>query len=82
MIFLFSRLFFQVYYLYIRLIFKDSAKITYQNILLIFVLSFINLVIRNILIRLKDKYNMSARNFELVRRLSMIALLGMYFYFK
>lgn len=56
--------------------------ISYTNITLIFVLSLINIVFRYALTIAKDKYNISARNFDLIRRMTMIGIIAVYFYFK
>ncbi|SHJ87328.1 hypothetical protein [Tepidibacter formicigenes] len=65
-----------------KFFFKDLEMLSYHNILLIFILSFINIVLRHVLIYLKDKYRISPRNFELIRRLGLLAILSAYFYFK
>ncbi|MCT4507553.1 MAG: hypothetical protein N4A48_02125 [Tepidibacter sp.] len=59
-----------------------TDMISYRNITLIFVLSFINIILRHTLLIAKDKYNMSVRNFEFIRRMTMIGIIAVYFYFK
>jgi hypothetical protein len=59
-----------------------TDMISYRNITLIFVLSSINIILRHTLLIAKDKYNMSVRNFEFIRRMTMIGIIAVYFYFK
>ena len=64
-------------------LFKGNIDmISYSNITLIFVLSLINIAFRHVLIIAKDKYSMSARNFDFIRRMTMIGIIAVYFYFK
>ncbi len=65
-----------------RLFTGNTDMISYSNITLIFVLSLINIIIRHGLIIAKDKYNMTARNFDFIRRMSLIGMIAIYFYFK
>ncbi|WP_099187791.1 hypothetical protein [Tepidibacter mesophilus] len=64
-------------------LFKGNIDmISYSNITLIFVLSLINIILRHVLIAAKDKYTMSSRNFDFIRRMTMIGIIAIYFYLK
>ncbi|MEJ8554884.1 hypothetical protein [Tepidibacter sp. Z1-5] len=64
-------------------LFKGNIDmISYSNITLIFVLSLINIVLRHGLVKAKGKYSMSNRNFDFIRRMTMIGIIAVYFYFK
>lgn len=68
--------------LILKTFFKDMITLSYYNILLIFILSFINILVRHFLIIFRDKNNMSNRNFEFIRRMIMLIILGAYFFFR
>ncbi|WFD09249.1 hypothetical protein [Tepidibacter hydrothermalis] len=69
--------------LVIMKLFKGNIDmISYSNITLIFALSLINIAFRHWLNTAKDKYSMSARNFDFIRRMTMIGIIAVYFYFK
>ncbi|CAH2212635.1 hypothetical protein [Tepidibacter aestuarii] len=66
----------------IKLFKGNIDMLSYSNITLIFVLSFINIILRHVLIIAKDKYDMTPRNFDFIRRMTMIGIIAVYFYFK
>lgn len=69
--------------LIIMKLFKGNIDmISYSNITLIFSLSLINIIFRYGLNIIKDKHNMSVRNFDFIRRMTMIGIIAVYFYFK
>ncbi len=65
-----------------KMFLKDRITLSYHNIFLIFILSFINIILRHVLMVLKEKYNISSRNFEFMRRMILIMILGSYFLFR
>ncbi|OPJ56779.1 hypothetical protein [Alkalithermobacter paradoxus] len=73
---------FPILLLILKAVFKDFIVISNRNIILIFVLSFVNIAIRNFLIVLKSKYNMGDRNFEFIRRIIFILIIGIYLIFR
>ncbi|KXZ39438.1 hypothetical protein SAMN05661008_00376 [Alkalithermobacter thermoalcaliphilus JW-YL-7 = DSM 7308] len=69
---------FPIILLLLKAFLNDFITVSNKDLLLIFILALVNIAIRNYFTSLKEKYNLDNRNFEFIRRIIFILLIGVY----